>query len=60
MVIVGIYGIPGCGKTFLLNLLKQKFADHEFAFYEGSQLIASVVPGGLEVFQTLNEQDKTR
>ncbi|KAH0566009.1 hypothetical protein GP486_000600 [Trichoglossum hirsutum] len=57
-VIVGIYGVPGCGKTFLLDQLKQELEQEYFAFYEGSTMIATVVPGGLDTFQKLEEEEK--
>ncbi|PQE33783.1 uracil phosphoribosyltransferase protein [Rutstroemia sp. NJR-2017a WRK4] len=57
-VVVGLYGVPGCGKTFLLDQLKQELDREHFEFYEGSNMIASVVPGGLEAFQRLEEHDK--
>ena len=57
-VVVGLYGIPGSGKTFLLNQLKQVLRDTHFAFYEGSQMIAAVVPGGLVAFHGLKEPEK--
>lgn len=56
-VVVGLYGIPGSGKTFLLELLKHELGE-EFAFYEGSQMIATLVPGGLDEFQKLEERKK--
>lgn len=56
-VVVGLYGIPGSGKTFLLELLKQELGE-DFAFYEGSQMIATLVPGGLDEFQKLEEREK--
>ena len=60
-VIVGLYGIPGSGKTFLLNQLKQELEDsRQYAFYDGSDVIASVVPGGLHAFEAMEEQDKTQ
>lgn len=58
-VIVGLYGIPGSGKSFLLNVLKQGLSKEEFNFYEGSQVIANVTPGGLEAFQEL-PQDRRK
>jgi len=57
-VVVGVYGVPGSGKTFLLDQLKQKLEQEDFAFYEGSTMIATVVPGGLEAFQKLEEREK--
>lgn len=59
-VVVGLYGVPGSGKTFLLNQLKQELGQEHFAFYEGSRMIATVVPGGLDAFQKLEEQEKVR
>ena len=57
-VVVGIYGIPGSGKTFLLNQLKQELGETQFAFYEGSNVIDAVVPGGLEEFKRMEGQEK--
>lgn len=57
-VVVGLYGVPGSGKTFLLSQLKQVLGQEHFAFYEGSKMIATVVPGGLDAFQELDEQQK--
>ncbi|KAL4788519.1 uracil phosphoribosyltransferase-domain-containing protein [Aspergillus varians] len=57
--VIGLYGIPGCGKSYLMNELKQELRDSEFAFFEGSEVIQSVTPGGLDEFKTLDEQQKT-
>ncbi|ERF72193.1 hypothetical protein EPUS_02080 [Endocarpon pusillum Z07020] len=57
-VIIGLYGVPGSGKTFLLNQLKQELGREHFAFYEGSEMISAVVPGGLDAFQKLKEQER--
>ncbi|KAJ5114522.1 Uracil phosphoribosyltransferase protein [Penicillium alfredii] len=59
--IVGLYGISGTGKTFLLNdlrNLKETLGISNFFFYEGSQVIVDVCPGGLEEFQQMEDQDK--
>lgn len=58
VVVVGIYGIPGSGKTFLLNLLKKGLGQEHFEFYEGSNMIANLVPGGLDGFKELEEDEK--
>lgn len=58
VVVIGLYGVPGSGKTFLLNQLKEELGQKHFAFYEGSEVIATVVPGGLDAFQKLEEQEK--
>ncbi|KAL1606515.1 hypothetical protein SLS60_003920 [Paraconiothyrium brasiliense] len=56
--IIGIYGIPGSGKTFLLNQLKRVLSATSFNFYEGSEMIANLVPGGLKDFDDMNAQEK--
>ena len=53
--VVGIYGVSGCGKTFLLDQLKQTMDLESFAFYDGSEMIAIVTPGGLQAFQDMEE-----
>ena len=58
-IVVGIYGIPGCGKTFLFDQLKQELGENSYEFYEGSQMIASLVPGGLFAFQKLDHEQKS-
>ncbi|MCJ1345508.1 hypothetical protein MMC31_003715 [Peltigera leucophlebia] len=57
-VVVGLYGVPGSGKTFLLGQLKGKLGEECFAFYEGSQMIASFMDGGLDEFKKLEEREK--
>lgn len=57
-VVVGLYGVPGSGKTYFLNLLEQELGTDSFAFYDGSEVIASIVPGGLHAFQKLEENEK--
>ncbi|KAK2804719.1 hypothetical protein FQN50_006457 [Emmonsiellopsis sp. PD_5] len=57
-VVVSLYGVPGLGKTFLLNELKDKLGDEHFIFYNGSKMISDVVPRGLEAFKKLEEQEK--
>ncbi|KAJ7437917.1 uracil phosphoribosyltransferase-domain-containing protein [Mycena galericulata] len=59
--VIGLYGVPGCGKSYLLDQLKAdtELGQHDFAFYEGSLIIDQLVPGGLAAFQGMNDQDKT-
>ncbi|EFQ32256.1 uracil phosphoribosyltransferase [Colletotrichum graminicola] len=57
-IVVGLYGVPGCGKSFLLGKLKSKLNHEHFQFFEGSDAIDRVVPGGLEVFKRSDDQKK--
>jgi hypothetical protein len=58
-IVVGIYRIPGCGETFLLDQLKRELGENCYEFYEGSQMIAFLVPGGLAAFQKLDEEHRS-
>ncbi|KAK2805525.1 hypothetical protein FQN50_006149 [Emmonsiellopsis sp. PD_5] len=55
-VIIGLYGIAGSGKTYLLNQLEATLGRECFAYFEGSTVIDSVVPGGLTAFKSLGEE----
>lgn len=57
-VVIGLYGVPGCGKSFLLKQLQGVLGGEPFDFHEGSEAIAALVPGGLDAFQRLDEQEK--
>ncbi|KAG8664243.1 uncharacterized protein FPOAC1_013006 [Fusarium poae] len=57
--VIGLYGISGSGKSFLLEYLRQKLSPAEFILFEGSDKIASLIPGGLEAFHKLDAQDKS-
>ncbi len=54
--VVGIYGVSGCGKTFLLDQLKQTMDQEQFSFYDGSKMIDTITPGGLKGFQNMEEE----
>lgn len=58
--VVGLYGLPGSGKSFLLKELQAELGDADFAFVEGLEKIASLVPGGLEAFHELDGQCKAQ
>ena len=57
--VVGLYGVPGCGKTHLLKQLKQVLDKNNFAFYDGSEIIKSLVPGGLDAFKSFGGDQQT-
>ncbi|KAF2834672.1 hypothetical protein M501DRAFT_943718 [Patellaria atrata CBS 101060] len=57
-IVIGLYGVPGVGKTFLLAGLKESFGEEEYDFYEGSEMISKVVPGGLNAFHKLEKEEK--
>lgn len=57
-IIVGLYGIPGAGKTYLLSKLRLELQNENILFYEGTEVIASVCPGGLDNFNHLSEEVK--
>ncbi|MCJ1360183.1 MAG: hypothetical protein MMC33_010186 [Icmadophila ericetorum] len=57
-IVIGLYGVPGSGKTFLLGQLQQELGQENFTFYDGSKIIATVVPEGLGAFQQMKEAEK--
>jgi len=59
-IVIGIYGVPGSGKTYLLNKLKGDLGEIDFILYEGSQVINDLVPGGLDAFKKMPEPEKAR
>ncbi|KAL8688689.1 MAG: hypothetical protein Q9218_005461 [Villophora microphyllina] len=58
-VIVGLYGLSGCGKTTMLEQLKLFLGEEHFTFYEGSAFIGKLMPNGLEAFKQLPGEEKT-
>lgn len=56
-VVIGIYGLPGSGKTSVLKALRQSHGNN-YIFTEGSEVISRVVRGGLKTFQALDEDQK--
>jgi adenylate kinase/phosphoserine phosphatase len=56
--VIGLYGVPGSGKSFILNQLKHELDKKKFDLYEGSKAIDDVVPGGLAAFQSGTDDQK--
>lgn len=56
--VIGLYGLPGSGKTTLLHRLQEHLSKESFLFYEGSDVIASLVEGGLEAFKDLESSEQ--
>ncbi|OAA69839.1 HAD-like domain protein [Cordyceps fumosorosea ARSEF 2679] len=59
-MVIGLYGLPGSGKSTLIEGLKLHLDQENFLFYEGSELISSIVTGGLAAFDKLDEEEKRR
>ncbi len=59
--VIGIYGLPGAGKTYLLEMLKghADLKDQPFAFYNGSEVIETLMFKANLNFRELSEEDKT-
>lgn len=57
-VVVGIYGISGCGKTTLVERLKKTLGERDFAFFDGPQTLDSLVRGGLVAFEQKPDAEK--
>ncbi|KAI6352484.1 hypothetical protein MCOR25_009397 [Pyricularia grisea] len=60
--IIGIYGLPGAGKTTILSHLRLtgETSPAHYDYYEGSEVIDSVVDGGLVAFKQLPHSEKQR
>ena len=68
--VIGLYGVPGCGKSTYLERLQQFMATMKtskspqqcgkgtFAFFEGSFVIGQLVEDGLKKFQSFSEEKK--
>lgn len=57
-IVIGLYGLPGSGKSYLLKQLQGIFKREQFTFYEGSDLIAEQLTDGLDGFHGLSGPDK--
>lgn len=57
---IGISGLPAAGKSFILEALRKDLGEAEFTFFEGSEVISSLVPGGLDAFKKLKPTERTK
>ena len=55
-MIIGLYGISGCGKTSLCKLI-EKYTDI-FRMIDGSVLMEEIIPGGISGFKKMSDTDK--
>jgi uracil phosphoribosyltransferase/phosphoserine phosphatase/adenylate kinase len=58
--VVGIYGIQGTGKTYLLGQLKEALGEEKFAYHDGSAMITELVGGNFDAFKKLDVEGKKR
>lgn len=56
--VIGLYGLPGSGKSLILNQLKTQLGETRFGCWEGSGDLSSPVPGGLDAFKQLDDDQK--
>ncbi|KAL5042409.1 hypothetical protein BDW71DRAFT_200619 [Aspergillus fruticulosus] len=40
--VIGLYGLPGCGKSYIMQQLKQELGETDFHYFEGSEVIDTV------------------
>ncbi|KAL1792619.1 hypothetical protein ACET3X_009126 [Alternaria dauci] len=57
---IGLYGISGSGKSYLLKHLNEHetFANEHFILSDGSALVEQVVDGGLDAFKKMSAQEQ--
>lgn len=58
--IVGLFGLAGAGTEFLLEQLKKEIGEDDFAFYDGSNALAVLCPGGLMAYNELDFAGRRR
>lgn len=56
--IIGIYGVSGCGKSYLSEQLKKQLGETAFSFYEGSEQLMKTFNNTLADFRRLPEDGK--
>lgn len=63
--VVGLYGVSGCGKSYLLAQAKERLGEVKYAFYDGSVVIEEImtvlnVQGGIAAFKKMNKFGRAR
>ncbi|KAF2249736.1 uracil phosphoribosyltransferase [Trematosphaeria pertusa] len=58
--VIGIYGISGSGKTYMLEYLKKELGQAAFAYYDGSSVLAELLPRGLDDFKQLSADKQSQ
>ncbi|KAL4750459.1 hypothetical protein BDW72DRAFT_213356 [Aspergillus terricola var. indicus] len=60
--VIGLYGVPGCGKSYIMDQLKQELGETDFQYFEGSEVISKMTIGGLAAFRDVDNhhQDQIR
>lgn len=56
--LIGLYGLPGTGKSTLLTALKTKLGTDHFSFFDGSDVLACQLRGGIEEFRTFSTEQQ--
>lgn len=59
-IIIGLYGLPGSGKSTIIKNLQNLPNLKNIIFLEGSDLLNRSVPGGLDVFHRMNGDEKVQ
>ncbi|PYI23967.1 hypothetical protein BO99DRAFT_457816 [Aspergillus violaceofuscus CBS 115571] len=54
--IIGLYGIPGCGKSHLLSELQKQLGNEKYIYHEGSKVIGDIADGGLPGFKKASDR----
>ncbi|KAI7059509.1 hypothetical protein KC339_g17335, partial [Hortaea werneckii] len=57
-VVIGLYGLPGSGKTTLMRRLQQDLPSDSYSFYEGSEVLGGLVEGGIDAFKNLAPKEQ--
>jgi hypothetical protein len=56
--IIGLFGLSGAGTPFPLDQLKKEIGEGDFAFYDASQALETVCPGGLIAYNALSSDQR--